>query len=526
MVVVNTPRGRKESVASLRARIVIGGFICAIGYGVLLLGASLFMRTWNSSAAEFQGFGSLALAGLAIWLFYRIRIVRLRADLKARMADSSGDYWNDSKSGNWLDDGVRNVVTAVQDLGLTFAAVLFCGAIVWFGVIASIYAKQPEVRRFALSLPITIAADTTVPNGTDVGQPAAGQKGAGQAAAGAQERSQPQKIPVAPNAVLVWNLQSDADPVPAGAPPILLGALLIVGFGIWFPTIELAQSKGAVALSEKLVAPVLSAALIALGASQQTDADRTSANKELTEQGLPPTIEVGQPPVSVYVQNPKTLSPGGDAYLTNSLADLNDNVQEVTNSVSLLGENTNELRDDANAVDNQLNNLSYALANPHSDRSDPNIAKLGSEVAQLQAKIDRANQLSRNSLDVSNSSLTNSKSVLAEVTADTQSVCAQTRPVAAQLTVQARAAADAENTYAAKWHFSTLLAGFGLKSDQEFAQLRAAHDAVSTTLAQVTGIRKAAHCEPWATSANLRLASDLATPHGPEPAAGSQERSP
>jgi len=32
---------------------------------------------------------------------------------------------------------------------------------------------------------------------------------------------------------------------------IALGGLLIIAFGIWFPTVELAETKGAMAMSEK-----------------------------------------------------------------------------------------------------------------------------------------------------------------------------------------------------------------------------------------------------------------------------------
>lgn len=97
----------------------------------------------------------------------------------------------------------------------------------------------------------------------------------------------PDGDPKVQRSVLFWWVKRDQSAVPAGALPMFLGSLLAVGFGVWFPKIGLASSSGALGAAEKYVAPLLSLALVGIGANQQSDAVRANMDKILIQEGRP-----------------------------------------------------------------------------------------------------------------------------------------------------------------------------------------------------------------------------------------------
>jgi len=47
--------------------ITIGGFICAVGFGVLVLAAELLIRSWQGWFAQLEAAGPFAIVAISIW---------------------------------------------------------------------------------------------------------------------------------------------------------------------------------------------------------------------------------------------------------------------------------------------------------------------------------------------------------------------------------------------------------------------------------------------------------------------------
>ena len=125
--------------------------------------------------------------------------------------------------------------------------------------------------------------------------------------------------------VLFWWAKRDQDGAPAGALPMFLGSLLAVGFGVWFPKIALAASEGSLGAVEKFVAPLLSLALVGIGASQQSDQNRADMDRNLTIQGLPASLRLtAQQKVDqkFYAMDGGRMSDASIALLQQRVADL------------------------------------------------------------------------------------------------------------------------------------------------------------------------------------------------------------
>ncbi len=91
---------------------------------------------------------------------------------------------------------------------------------------------------------------------------------------------------------LVWLADQDPPSLPDGALAMFLGGLIIIGFGLGFPTVAPNDAGSALDKAEKFIAPLASAVLVTLGATQQVEATKVRATAAYERQGLPPAVSV------------------------------------------------------------------------------------------------------------------------------------------------------------------------------------------------------------------------------------------
>jgi hypothetical protein len=208
-------------------------------------------------------------------------------------------------------------------------------------------ARRSQVYdQFALTLPLGDAStpQTQAMSATDL---VSLQKGSS-VVSGAQSSASTSSPNAAAQALFVWWVARERKPVPEGALAMLMGGLFICAFGIWFPRLNLGETGSAIGLSEKLVAPVLSFALVALGATQQADAAKDDRNMELATRGLPAVIGLSREELAsktverqerLYTFQSTDLSPDAVKYLEAKLegvagrVDQNDTAQRSLTGV-------------------------------------------------------------------------------------------------------------------------------------------------------------------------------------------------
>lgn len=95
-----------------------------------------------------------------------------------------------------------------------------------------------------------------------------------------------------PPMVVVWSVENRPADLSNGLLPIFLGGLFICVFGMWFSHISLSAATDGTGLGEKLLAPLLSLALVGIGATQQIETAKIEKDAALAERGLPAVVNV------------------------------------------------------------------------------------------------------------------------------------------------------------------------------------------------------------------------------------------
>lgn len=139
----------------------------------------------------------------------------------------------------------------------------------------------------------------------------------------------------APATILAWSVDKERAPLPPGIPAIFLGGMFIAAFGIGFARMGDGADKGIV-IGEKLLAPVLSLALIGFGASQRAEAAKEQNNLRLVEQNLPPIIRMsdGKVELPIHLYGPGELNSNTRILLDEKIEDARDSLMGQISNLS------------------------------------------------------------------------------------------------------------------------------------------------------------------------------------------------
>ena len=249
-------------------RIIYAGFICALGYAVLVIVLHLVGRDRFGGAINLTNplvvLGALGVATTAFFLGLNGRGMAERLIIP----------------GTGIGPTRAAACCLLGGVALVIAANGF-----WVAVDPSRMA--PRYDQFAVALP---AIEAKKAEDGQVAQPA-------------REAAQ-----------LIWWVERDVDNMPSGLLPMFLGGVLTIGFGLWYPKVAARAAETALGKGEKLLAPILSLAMVALGVGQQAEAAKAAADVKYVQQGIPPVVRLGKQGVDVGVRilpqatlNPETL---------------------------------------------------------------------------------------------------------------------------------------------------------------------------------------------------------------------------
>jgi polyhydroxyalkanoate synthesis regulator phasin len=235
-------------------RLIYAGFICAIGYAVLVVVFSQLPAAAAKDTEAWVYLWPLVAAAIACAaLFVAINSSRVRGRSIARRPHQRLDLR----------------IAIFGALALILAALGFQGAA---------YPKdQPRIiDQYAINLPAyNLPGD---------GAPAADQD---LRAGPAMTKS---GTPRRPAVQLIWLVARADQGLSSGVLPMFMGGLLAIAFGLAYPHISPKASDDALGWAEKLLAPLLSIALVAVGAGQHADAQKAEAAANMVRQGLPPQV--------------------------------------------------------------------------------------------------------------------------------------------------------------------------------------------------------------------------------------------
>jgi hypothetical protein len=279
-----------NGAAHAPSKLILGAFICTGGCLILLMGAMVSIGHWPSLPLQIGGVVAILVVAAAFGLMFETR---------------NHDLIGGAATTRPIVDRLASLVWVIVAIGMAaffFLLVFFCQT-----------NETPKTFALQLAMPASTAAPTGPQVTTDTQRTVdTEQTTSGKKASHSQQtvdvRQSTSAAPQAPQqsapALVLWRTSVNAPDPTQGFLPIVLGGLMISAFGVWFPRINLVSANdknfGSI---EKLIAPVLSLALVGAGAGAQVDASHVIANKALTEQGLPPTISaIGQPPVYLASQ--------------------------------------------------------------------------------------------------------------------------------------------------------------------------------------------------------------------------------
>lgn len=375
-----------------RGRLIVGGLVTAIGLGVLVMALAALQSNWFPESPPKQNLLWLFLlaVGAATTLFVgmnpavdrgftveirRTRTVELaREDLRLAKELAQANLSEDEKilvrsrsdaRRADLEAAVRRPVLLRGAVFLSVGALLAATCVWQLGALAKEARESPSTwSQFSLAMPASPLADTTaVAEAVTVG-PArpGGQPGP------IDRLTASEKTSTSPPVVLTWWAeQGPAEPgFGGGALPIALGGLFIVALGVWLPHVGFAGLNTAGGAVSKLIAPVLSIGLVALGAGQQAEKTRVEADVRLAEQGLPATVgltsvqrELRERQIAnLYVLERDRLAPEGLMRIEASLKLLDDDLRAHRSTVAA---STTSLLESDQALLGQIDRIRLTL---------------------------------------------------------------------------------------------------------------------------------------------------------------------
>lgn len=299
---------REQTPTPRRTRVVVGGFLCAIGLAVLVLVVAMF----NASPRAPANHGALALTTLATFALGTIAIF---AAVNARRL-----------AGPRRRAARRGVMAA--------GGALIAWSALAFAPLATPASVKPVYDQFAIALPY----DEAAPEAATAPAPA--------------EAARPGRT-----TQIVWWVARDQPKVPAGALPMLLGGLLIVAFGVTYSGIAQPEAKMALGNAEKLIGSLASIALVALGLGQSADAAKTDTNARMARQGLPPVnLTRTERESRQYLIAKDLLNPESRSLINASLTELYRQAANQQASQTALQGSLAQLSSDLTRVATALNN--------------------------------------------------------------------------------------------------------------------------------------------------------------------------
>jgi hypothetical protein len=352
-----------------------------------VLAVSLFVGQWRSPTVKFLAIVPLCLIGISIAETYRLlnqrRLHRLREPEALLHGLADPDRLAIARDPDRSDHGIRR------------AAAIFVTGLLLFLLLIVVNGRPTPKDTFALEIPALPSSSTT-----------------------------PASTNPATDSLMVWSVDRPASTVPAGALPLFLGALMIVAFGLWYPRLEFsADAKGGLGITEKLVAPILSLSLVALGVGQQADAAHTDADVKLTRAGLPPVIR-SDAGLSFYLQDRAKLNQASVDELSKNIETLGKNLATSPAKVLDNGAPANNLSPtDLDNLVKALNGVKLSLKDPvtvNYPSSDPQIAALANRVQLAEDNSSRAQFAATTAGGAAQQAKTNAEAALsqAKTTAD------------------------------------------------------------------------------------------------------------
>ena len=410
--------GGEETPQAVEAVLVIGGMISAIGVGVLVMAAANLHNKWFEDWPA-PGWATICMLTLlpAVALFFMavnpeldgVLLLRRRQDdaewaaFKADPKPSGPFRPSRLLEASW---GRRRLFSG---LGAVYAVIVGVGLIGWTDAANH---RPPRVQQFAIALPAPDIRPACPEDGpcrlfkavlekaseTHVAPDKAVIETATQDAARAKA-SEDARAAVPPAVLTWWVEDKRSDKAPAGVLPLALGGLFLTVLGFWFPHVGLAKFSEASGFTSKLVAPLLSLALVGLGVGQQAEASRIAGDEKLAERGLPATINVprDQKPVQVTTYLPPDSKPSPEALkdIAKSLdslseqikSDRRDQLVEIKNNTSAIS----DLAKSVGEVANQIGKFPKAQPTP---APDPGNVEKG-----LKSIVDAAGERDRKELE-------------------------------------------------------------------------------------------------------------------------------
>lgn len=281
---------------------IVGGLIAAGGIGLIVLAIASLQSARDVEISGPSPYWSIVPAALAIAiLFYVVNPLT-----------------TEREAPTWL----ARVARFVRVLGTGIAVALIILAAALFAGLAAAPSTPAQFDRFVMQLP-SLPADVQAP--AIQGEPPANPADTGATATATAS------APAAQPSFLMWSVKRERPKPPSGVLPTFLGAILIIGFGIWFPHLGLARAKFSADMVGKLVAPLLSLGLVGVGASQHAQAERIQADSKLTDQGLPAyiTLPANERAIireRIYLPDPQRVSPETIEQLRGKIVDLQQQI--------------------------------------------------------------------------------------------------------------------------------------------------------------------------------------------------------
>ncbi len=309
-----------EPHVPIRTRRIYGGFISAIGFAIEVVVMALLVKDQGSHLTFFS-FAGLSLVVLAIAVVLMFRAMNMP---------------NTRRFSALLGLELYRPVRRRTVYGLVGVALLIIPAL-GFGIAASPKHKARIYDLYAVVLPAAAPAAATPP-GDRCPAPKTSDTAAKACVADA-------------GATLTWWAERKEPDLPDGLMAMFLGGLLTIAVGLWYPRVDGRNASGGLASVEKLVAPLLSLGLVALGAGQHDEASKVKAGMEYARQGLPPAVmvNVANQGVTLRILPPEKTSPETATDLGGKLDDLRDELKRESDAAAKSSDANTEAQAEAAA---------------------------------------------------------------------------------------------------------------------------------------------------------------------------------
>lgn len=392
---------------------VMGGFITAVGVGVVAIAIATLRTKWipqNAFAFDplyLQPYLLLAPVAVAAFAAFRAlnppipddpppRLPRppipgsLRGPARRTLEER---YWNEDE-----EDRARRrhaeirAQTWANRRYLPWAAGAVVVAVVLLLILALAARRTPDYDLFALTLPTPAPAAADGPSQTvRINRTASSvaDRATGETRASSTEVTQQSANPgPTRHAVMMWWVRKPQPQAPSGLLPMALGGVFLCAFGAYFPRISLTAANSSLGFLEKAVAPALSLALVGIGASQQVQAERAKQDIRLAEKGLPAVVSLDRRDVElrnaairereVYALEREQLSPEALERLEKSISELSDTLRKAGER----GAGGTDLR----LIERQLQPIVIRGPGPPTPAPDANLGKIATAAAALDDK--------------------------------------------------------------------------------------------------------------------------------------------